>query len=220
VAEVPTAATVRGEVLAPVGRSRVENVTVTAFPTSLDTRRCPSGADAGACTDVPVGILDEALGDEAFVPRSATAVAADGRFVLTEMDCGDCTPEAGALFDISLRPAEGSRMPWGIRSAVTVAENVELGSIRLSLPIIHRGVVAVVPTGAEAIPIRGALIRAYVLRDAAGQPIEDPETTPPCSAVAAELLEETRCIRSVVQVGETRSLEEGAFELVLPSSLE
>jgi hypothetical protein len=105
---------------------------------------------------------------------------------------------------------------------VTVTGDTELPDLRLSLPIVHRGVVAVPQQGAESVRVGGALISAYVLRDATGAPVLDPSGLPTCAS-APSLATGTatgRCIRSVVQIAETRSTPEGTFELVLPSVLQ
>jgi hypothetical protein len=90
-----------------------------------------------------------------------------------------------------------------------------VGQVPVPLPIIHRGVVQV-PQGDRPLPIGGALIRAYALRDPSGAFVEDPEA-PVCEPGSAG---ESSCVRSVLQVAETRARDDGSFDLVLPARLE
>jgi hypothetical protein len=79
-----------------------------------------------------------------------------------------------------------------------------------------------IPTEAEPVRVPNALIRAYVLRDALGEPVLDPDGVPTCSTSGGSfgLGKQTRCIRSTLQVAETRCADDGSYELVLPSTLE
>jgi hypothetical protein len=218
---VPAAATITGTVFAPFGHKRIDGATVQALPASVEERACASGdaGDAGACLREPLGILDLSLGEDAFVPRAASAIANHGRFTMTEVDCGGCTPESGALFDLTVRPPDGSRLPWLVKPAVTVGAPVDFPELDVPLPILHRGKIEVPQGPSEpAVPVPGALIRAYILRDNLGGYISDPTGLPTCSAGASA--SSTRCIRSVLQVAETRAGDDATFELVLPASID
>jgi hypothetical protein len=208
---VPDAAVVRGTVSSVLGPSASNGATVVGLPAQMRRRRC--AADAGSdCELGEPGVLDLSLGEGAFVPRAVTVLARDRRFSLDEVDCGACEPGSGALYDFYVRPPDGSGYPWALRSGVLVDQDLELDALRVPLPIIHRGMVQV-PQGESPLPIGGALIRAYGLRDRAGELVADPDT-PAC---ADGVPSETRCIRSVVQVAETRAHQDGTFDLVLPS---
>jgi hypothetical protein len=74
----------------------------------------------------------------------------------------------------------------------------DLGSLALPLPVSYRGRVTAPDTG----NVGGALIRAYIHMNAEGA-----YTTDPVQAAA------------LLQIGETRSDDAGAFELLLPSQL-
>lgn len=210
-------ATLTGSVVDPVRGDPVERLTVTVSATSPGSRRCASPG-AGACSSLPVSLLDASLGDDAFVPRTATGVAELGRFVLREVDCGDCEAGDGVVVDLTARTPEGSRLPWLVRAGLPVTGDADLGALELSLPLVQRGFVEVPQPRAEPLRVPGALVRVYAFRDSAGQILADPGELPPCGAVASEAAD-APCLRSVVQVAEARADEDGAFELLLPSSL-
>lgn len=218
---VPQAASIRGSVRAPV-RGDLSRASVRALPATIGIRRCPAGADAAACVAEPLGVLDVALAEDAFVPRPVSGILdARGSFVLSEVDCGGCSATDGALFDVSVRPPEGSGLPWLTRAAVTVWDDVDLGNLEVPLPIVHRGKVQVPLGQAPTVSVPGALIRAYVVRGAEGLPILSPEGLSSCAAQGGSTRgEPQRCIRSVLQVAETRARDDSTYELVLPSSLE
>jgi hypothetical protein len=218
---LPPAASIRGTVHAPV-QGDLSRAVVSALPATIGVRHCPKGADAAACATEPLGVLDVALAEDAFVPRPVSGVLdARGAFTLSEVDCGGCTASDGAIFDISVRPPEGTGLPWLTRAGVSVWDHVDLGSLELTLPVVHRGKVQVPIERAPTVSVPGALIRAYVIRDAHGAPILAPEGLPSCAAGQATAgSEPPRCIRSVLQVAQTRAKDDGTYELVLPSQLE
>lgn len=136
--------------------------------------------------------LELALGDELFVPRVAAAK--------TE---GDGTFELGAdagLYNFAVRPAVETALPWLVRPNVSVPESdvlVALGELVVPLPVSFAGVVRVSggADGASAV-VPNAILRAFVRVDSA-----DPASR-------------------VIQVGEVRADEAGAFELMMPTALE
>jgi len=217
---VPAAASIRGTATAP-GGAPLDGASVQALPASVGVRNCGDGADAAACQAAPLGVIDLALAQDAFLPRPATGLVSGGQFTLEEVDCGGCTPGNGASFDLSLRPQDGSGLPWGVRPGVRVASAVDVGALRLPLPIVERGVVEI-PTEKDPVLVGNALIRAYVLRDDRGEPVLDPEGLPNCatSGGTTSLAKQPHCVRSALQVAETRGAQDGTFELVLPSDLE
>jgi hypothetical protein len=137
---------------------------------------------------------------------------------MAEVDCGGCTPGTGALFDLSVRPLDGTGFPWLVKESVTVAGDVDFAGLTLPLPIIERGLVDV-PQGsaAEPVPVAGALIRAYVVRDDKGNYVEDPDSLPSCTTAPSGA--PGPCNRSVIQIAETRAASDGTFQLALPSAL-
>ncbi len=213
---MPEAATLTGSIYAPFGNQRVDGATVEVLPASIGSRQCD--ADGGATCGQVATVLDEALGQDAFVPRSASAVATNGRFTLAEVDCGGCTSGTGALFDLSVRPPDGSGFPWFVDPGVTVSADIDFKTLAIPLPIIQRGVVEVLQgTTAEPVSVPGALIRAYVLRDNLGAVVDSPGTLSSCTSPGATSA--ARCIRSALQVAETRADGDGTFMLVVPASL-
>ncbi|HVU02880.1 MAG TPA: hypothetical protein VHE30_14065 [Polyangiaceae bacterium] len=220
---VPRAARVTGGLVNAAGGGAADRATVELRAATIDRRACPFGQDAAACSEEPLGVLDVALGEDAFVPRTSSAVVNGGQFVLPEVDCGSCTAEGPALFDLVARSADGTAYPWFVRPNVSVAGDLALGTLTVPLPIIHHGVVEIPSPDREAVPIANALIRAYVLRDQSGAVIDSPAGLQDCGTAATTRKAGSptaRCIRSVLQVAETRAGPDGRFELVLPSALE
>jgi len=226
---VPSAATVRGSVAAGFGGGKVENATVQALPAAFGKRACvlaDGGLDAGGpdagCAVSKVGVLDVALGGGGFVPRAASATTIGTSFTMTEVDCGGCVAGAPAYFDMSVRTLDGSRFPWLVRTGVAVESDVNIGQLVLPLPIVQQGVVDI-PNGPleKPTPVAGALITAYVMRNDLGAYVQDPTGLKSCTSVGSGPQQpDVRCIRSVLQVAETRAANDGSFELVLPSSIE
>ncbi|HVW29956.1 MAG TPA: hypothetical protein VHC69_31555 [Polyangiaceae bacterium] len=227
---VNDAATLTGRAVSASGAS-IAAASVQALPAVAGTRRCPD-MDAGDCAAASVGVLEMSLGESAYVPRVATAVSrGDGRFTLSGVDCGDCSDgrDAGsgerssAIFDVVVQPADGTHVPWLVWPHVDVSGGAaDLGLQYATLPIIQRGRVQV-PNGMSGAPpsVPGTLIRAYVVRDASGAPIADPTGLPSCSSgTYIGPTESTRCIRSALQVAETRADSQGNYELVLPASVD
>lgn len=224
---VPNAATIRGSVAVPYGGGSIDGATVQALPAVFGKRICdPTSPDAGGpdagCVASTLGVLDVALGEDAFVPRSTSEPANGASFRMTEVDCGGCGNGPPAYFDISFRSQDGSRFPWLIDTGVAVESDVDLGQLPLSLPIVQQGVVDI-PNGPAAPPtlVPGALVQAYVIRDDLGAYVDDPTGMKTCTSVRAGPQQASvRCIRSVLQIGETRAGNDGSFELVLPSSIQ
>jgi hypothetical protein len=170
-------------------------------------------------------VLDVSLAGDAFVPRPASGLVeptGGGRFAIQGVDCGGCTPGTGATFDVSVRPQDGSGLPWMLKTGVTVSAPVDLGLLRVPLPVIERGAVQILVGPSDPpVSVGGALIRAYVIRDASGDPVIDPEGLPDCSTSGGTSAGKvSRCIRSVLQVAETRAADDGTFDLVLPSLIQ
>ena len=236
--EVPRAASLTGRAFLPVGPTSLSDGVVHALPAQYRTRRCAmdlldggAASDGGLCDNSPIGVLEEALGQQAFVPRAATATVCAarggsssngcsqrGRFLIGEMDCGACEPGNGAFFDFFVRPSDGSGYSWFVRPQVLVDGTEDLDEVKLPLPILRRGVVQLVQEGQAPTKLAGALIRAYIFRDNSGEPIDDPTNLPNCAEMTVGPGD--TCIRSILQVAETRAREDGGFELALPSQLD
>jgi hypothetical protein len=222
---VKNAAVVKGRALSASGNGGIAAASVQALPAATGTRRCMTDADAAACAAQPVGVLETSLAESAYVPRTASAVTArDGSFTLSGVDCGGCDKQVGgASFDVVVQPADGTQVPWLVWPQVTVVENRALPLLRATLPIIQRGKV-VLPSAMTEAPtaLPGTLIRAYLIRDASGAPIlDDPTGLPSCSSgTYTGDGNTTRCIRSALQVAETRADSDGNYELVLPASVD
>jgi hypothetical protein len=204
---------------------------VQMLPGSVGMRRC-SGHDASTCASQPISALDVALAEGAFVPRSTAAVTRhDGAFTVRDVDCGDCVSArgAGALYDVTVRPADGSRLPWIVHPGVLVSASAEYDlALQTTLPIVQRGTVQVLqenvvdPTKApKPIPLPGTLISAYLLRDASGTPIFDPTGLPSCATGTYSGSDTgARCIRSALKVAQTFAAADGKYELVLPAAID
>jgi hypothetical protein len=229
---VPRAAKIDGQVVSAIDGTPIDQAAVYALPAAFRARECGAGADASTCAATPLGVLDLSLGEDAFVPRPVSGtVGARGLFTLKDVDCGSCAKPSdggqgqfigGASFDLSARPPDGSRFPWLIRSGVFVSTDVALGQLTLPLPIVHRGVVQIPQPDSEPLSVPSALIRAYVMRDDTGAVIRSPGGLASCasSSSTGSTGPAARCIRSVLQVAETRAANDGTFELVLPSELQ
>jgi hypothetical protein len=222
VIRVKRASSIVGRAVSVLGGT-IDGAAVQALPGSVGTRQCTDPQDS-TCTSQPVGVLERALAEAGFVPRSAAAVThGGGKFTVQDIDCGDCD-SSGAIFDVTVQPADGSRLPWAIRPGIVVASSApyDLQDVQTPLPIIQRGTVQV-PQAAPnpPIPVPGTLISAYLLRDASGAPIFDPTGLPSCATGTYTGTEgSSQCIRSALQVAETRADAQGNYELVLPASID
>src|SRR6185436_9666919 len=90
---VPTAARMTGQVRNPLDGNRVvDGAAVQAVPAVYGALKCDRGMDASACNAQTAGVLDLSLAQDAFVPRPASGVVQEnGKFVLQDLDCGECT---------------------------------------------------------------------------------------------------------------------------------
>jgi hypothetical protein len=143
--------------------------------------------------------FQDALGVAPFKPRTrAGLIDTAGRFSVS-VDSG--------RFDLSVRPPEELGFGWYVRPAVDVAgESLDLGRVPLSGPSVLRGTATALVAGPKnklaTVPIGFASVRAYAYLD------KDLAYTRDLAAAV-----------SVVQVAETRADAEGAFRLLVPSSL-
>jgi len=140
--------------------------------------------------------FDQVFGGATFIPRATPGlVDAAGRFVV-EADPGS--------FDISLRPPESSGFAWFVRPGFEVqpgSPQQQLGGLAPQQPSLFTGSI-VVGEGPMPSAIPFALIRAYAYLDENLAYTGDP--------MAA---------RSVIQVAQTRTDEQGDFRLLIPAAL-
>jgi hypothetical protein len=140
--------------------------------------------------------FDQVFGAAAFIPRATPGlVDAAGRFVV-EADPGS--------FDISLRPPESSGFAWFVRPGFEVqlgSPQQQLGGLAPQQPSLFTGSI-VVGEGSTPPTVPLALIRAYAYLDENLAYTGDP--------MAA---------RSVIQVAQTRTDEQGGFRLLVPAAL-
>lgn len=139
--------------------------------------------------------FDQAFGAAAFVPRSGSALVSGSGEFSVETDPG--------TYDLSIRPPDSSGFAWFVRPSVRVDGPVQdVGSLPLPFPVVLTGSATVPGTDKTTVPIPSALIRAYAYLD------ENHAYTAQRSKAA-----------SVIQVGETRADESGAYRLLLPPSI-
>jgi hypothetical protein len=194
-------------------------------PTALDSECGASGSDATSCPQRFDPVLRRALAEDPFLPRQAVGLVDDhARFVIDHVDCGGCEESDGAVFDITLRPPQASRLPWLLKTPVTVASDLDLGVLAMRFPVIHQGQLRVTDASCaspEACVLPGALLSAYVLIDDRGDRVTDPTSIARCTILnATDAGTAPRCARTAVKVAETRTDDTGSFELLLPATLD
>ncbi len=150
-----------------------------------------------------VGVLDRLLGRGPAVPSSSSVQSASDGHVVTAVDPG--------TLEVSVRPDEGLRHAWWVKSRVSVSAAsssaiVDLGALTLPLPVTYDGVVRVPSAAADSadalVEVPGALVRAYAMLDATGAPVD-------AIGLAS----------SAIQVGEARAAADGSFRIRLPAEL-
>jgi hypothetical protein len=217
---VPRAARVRGTVLSPSGAPmRGVEVVLAASRQPLDGCMAETSAADPLCDRPRPEVLQRALGEDPFVPRSHTRLTSDaGELADIEADCGGCERFGpGAGFDITLRPPVDSGLPWMLMPARRVTADVDLQELQLPLPVTRPVQVnfRAGTSGEDVLP--GALVTAYVLLDAESRPIDNPLDVTPCLGANVE---DPLCIQSAVPIAEGRSDPDGVLWLLLPPSLE
>lgn len=142
-----------------------------------------------------VSPFDVAFGEAAFVPRANSALVDErGRFQV-QVDPGS--------FDISVRAPEKLGFAWFVRPSVQVQDtDLDLGRVQAQPPSVVTGTASVAVDSTSAVAVPSALLRAYAYLDEDRAYTRDP----------------SRAV-SVIQVAETRTDEQGAFRLLLPSSI-
>ncbi len=154
--------------------------------------RFPGAQVRAVATPLTVLPFDEALGKGDFLPRAASGlVDPSGNFTLLA-DPG--------RFDISVQAPDSLGFAWYVRPGVAVADShQDLGRVTLPTPVALTGTATV---GKSKVPVGAGVVRAYAYLDKQLAYTRDPKDA-----------------FSVVQVAETRTDDDGAFRLLLPSSI-
>lgn len=169
-----------GSVLTPSGQDPLVGAPVQAVPS-------PSASHTS--------VLEAALGGAPLVPRASSEVVDEHGLFTLRTDPG--------IFDVSVRPQDGTGFPWLVRSNVQVQSGREdLGQMKMPLPVVYTGQVSVVPQGSTSVTVPGALVRAYIFMDSQQAYTSDPDTA-----------------TSVLPIAETRADNDGKFKLLLPAQL-
>jgi hypothetical protein len=214
---VPRAVQLAGSVLTSDGDAPVPGVDVVLAASRQPLDGCSPGTVDPLCDRPRAEVLQRALGEDPFVPRSRSTLALDdGSFVIDEVDCGLCEPGQGAGFDLVVRPPAQSGLPWVLKPALRMDRDRSLDVLHIPAPVTHPLQVTFGDASTVNI-LPGALVTAYVLLDASSQPINDPENVPACLGARPE---DPICIQSVVAIAEGRSDFKGELLLLLPPSLE
>jgi hypothetical protein len=167
-------------------------------PSSVVTGQSFEGAEVRVSPS-PKTVLPfkQAFGSSPFSPRGRSGLVESGSFAVT-VDPG--------RFDISVRAPEAWGFGWFVKPGVEVVDATEdLGWVSMKAPSALRGTTTGLFAERDALvskPVGSCAVRAYAYLDK-----DLAYTRADGSAV------------SVVQVAETRSDEQGAFRLLVPSSL-
>lgn len=227
VIEVPAAATLEGEIVVSGARAPLRGVEVRA---SASPERDPcAGVDASqaaSCERPPARVLREALAQDPFIPRTRSALSdGTGKFELDGLDCGACEPNAGATFDLSIRPPAESGLAWFVRPSISLDSSANMGPLELPPPVVRAFQLTYAdpaePPGGGAPVARalsGALVRAFAIVDNEGRVVNATDGLVPCVAIAN--LDGSRCLQSLRQVAEVRSDLDGEFLLLVPARAE
>ncbi len=127
------------------------------------------------------------------------------RVITVNVDSSGRLSSAGdsGTYDLSARPPDSSGLPWGVRSAVVLkAGSVVPGPMALAWPWVLGGVVTV-PGPVKRLPLADAIVRAYVRLDGQGR-VTYSDTSP----------------KSLMPIAETRSLDDGSYQLLLPPEVQ
>lgn len=239
VIDVPPAEELKGRVVADANDIPLRRVDIRATATHPDRNLChPEAADASAPTCEPPRppVLRRALAEDPFIPRARNAVSdSDGRFVIDGLDCGRCDREAPTYFDLTVRPAASTGLPWVVRLSVDPARDaaaLAANPLRIPMPVavpmqVTYGDPPSEPGGEGAQPaeeatntgrMSGALVRVFAFLDNQGHLVTHPEGLSECWSASA--YDGSRCLQSLIQVAEARTGSDGEFLLLLPPDVE
>jgi hypothetical protein len=190
--EIATGNDVQAGKVVELGPSPVVSADVFDFAGNPVAGMAVQAAASPSSTYLDVDVLDRALGQSSpVVPRAQGTVSQDdGSFEVM------CDP---GTFDLWVRPESSSGFAWFVRPGVQVeAPGVDLGNVRLPLPVVYHGTL----TSGDVAWLSSALVRAYAYLEGAKL------TNDPSKATA------------VIQIAETRTDEQGRFNLLVPASFE
>jgi hypothetical protein len=138
---------------------------------------------------------------------SADLISANGRFEISvdsdPVPSGVDAEKAPlpSTYDFFVKPETRSNYPWLVRPWILVPfDGLELTGVKVPLPFVYRGDLVVDGT-TNRVP--GALVRAYAYL-----------------TEKAELTSDVSQAATVIPVAEARADENGAFELLIPASLD
>ena len=234
VIEVPAAIALEGEVVAEHGNQPVRGVLVQANASDPGRDYCvqpPEGDPAMSCERPRAAVLQKALAQDPFVPRTRSGLTqSDGGFLISGLDCGRCEPGAGARFDLSVRPPPASGLPWLVRPSVDLYSLAPLpnGTTRILEEPLRIPTPVALPMrltyggdpseeSQPSSPLPGALVRVYAFVDNRSNVVTDTEGLVPCVSVASP--DGGRCLQSLLQLAEVRSDSAGELLLLLPPRL-
>ncbi len=234
---VPPAVSLEGTIVAEQGYAPLRGVEVRASASNGQRNPCaisPGAAEAPAdeatpCERPRARVIQEALALDPYVPRTRSALSdGNGKFTIDGLDCGPCKPDAGATFDLSVRPALQTGLAWRVRPNIQLDSSVLMESLEIPTPVALPVQLTYAspdtddtddegaPTDARELP--GALVRVFALIDNYSQVINDAEGLVPCVTIADP--DGSRCIQSLLQLAEVRSDSDGRFLLLLPPRIE
>jgi hypothetical protein len=238
VIDVPEAPELVGRVIADTNDIPLRRVDIRATATHPDRNLCPPDApDASAPTCEPprAPVLRRALAEDPFIPRPRNGLSdSNGDFSIEGLDCGRCDREAPTYFDLTVRPAVTTGLPWTVRLSVDPsrdAPDLAENPLRIPMPVALPMLVTYGdPTDAEGegpgAPggrrnigrLSGALVRVFAILDSQGHLVTHPEGLSECWSTGA--YDGSRCLQSVIQVAEARTGSDGEFLLLLPPDVE
>lgn len=139
----------------------------------------------------PLPYLDDVLSTYDVLPTNATA--------LTDGGGGFSIPVDPGAFDLSIRPPEGSGLPWLVRARVTIQSTDEpttadLGPLTVTNPVVLSGTLH----SPQGQPLGGAVIRAWM-------PMGDDDGE--------------QGLSTVIQIAQGLSDPSGRYQLYLPASI-
>lgn len=157
--------------------------------------------------------------DEPFLPGGSAVIEGD-EFTIGGLTCRGCEEgSSGALYNVVVRPAERSGLPWVVAVGEHVdGQDVSLSRKNIDLPYVWSGKL-VVETSVGAIPLPRFSVRAFALLGRDGQPLEEVDL-PRCNELSAADLETLPCTARALEVASTRTSDDGVFTLLLPQRLQ
>lgn len=157
--------------------------------------------------------------EEAFLPSKSTLVDGD-EFLIGGLTCRGCeTGTGGALYNLLVRPAERSGLPWVVAVGEHVdRSDVELPDLNIEVPYVWSATLQVETTvGPIALPRFS--VRAFALLGKDGFPLSEVDL-PRCNELASSDVETLPCTAYALEVASTRTSDEGKFTLLLPQHLQ